>query len=135
MGMLKRLTWFAGGVVAGAAGVGVAKRKVKEKAAELSPVNAARNATARVRDAVREGKRAARAKEDELRAKLDGRHVSLADELDPGDHVLVDGVPVEPGQVIVLRQVREQAERQHSERQHSDRRRAERPQRTRSRRS
>lgn len=110
--MLKRLTWFAGGVVAGAAGVGVAKRKVKEKVAELSPVNAARNATARVREAVREGKRAAHAKEDELRARLDGRHVSLADELDSGDHVLVDGVPVEPGQVIVLRQVREQRDDQ-----------------------
>lgn len=109
--MLKRLTWFAGGVVAGAAGVGVAKRKVKEKAAELSPVNAARRATSHVRDALREGKRAAQAKEEELRARLDGRHASLADELDPGDHVLVDGVPVEPGQVIVLRQVREQSER------------------------
>ncbi|MEA3185984.1 MAG: hypothetical protein QOJ74_2461, partial [Ilumatobacteraceae bacterium] len=27
--------------------------------------------------------------------------------LDEGDEVLVDGVPVEPGQVIVLKQIRE----------------------------
>jgi outer membrane murein-binding lipoprotein Lpp len=133
--MLKRLTWFAGGMVAGAAGVGVAKRKVKEKAAELSPVNAARKATARVRDAVREGKRAAQAKEDELRARFDGRHQSLADELDPGDHVLVDGVPVEPGQVIVLRQVREQSAGWRGERQQVQRPRDDQRQRARPRRS
>jgi hypothetical protein len=31
----------------------------------------------------------------------------LADDLEEGDSVLVDGRPVEPGQVIVLKQVRD----------------------------
>ena len=61
----------------------------------------------RVRDAFAEGRRAAKAKEAELRARLDGRVHNLADELDEGDAVMVDGVPVEPGQVIVLKQVRD----------------------------
>ena len=54
-----------------------------------------------------EGRRAMRAKETELRARLDGRAITLADDLDEGDEVLVDGWPVEPGQVIVLKQVRD----------------------------
>ena len=49
-----------------------------------------------------------RAKEVELRARLDGRAATLADDLDDGDEVLVDGRPVEPGQVIVLKQVRDE---------------------------
>ena len=48
-----------------------------------------------------------RVKELELRARVDGRGTTLADELDDDAAVLVDGHPVEPGQVIVLRQVRE----------------------------
>ncbi len=106
--MMKRLTWFVGGAVAGAAGAGAAKRKVKAKASELSPANVARGVRSRVSDAVHDGKRAARAKEAELRARLEGRGTTLADTLDDGDEVLVDGVPVEPGQVIVLKQVRDQ---------------------------
>ena len=35
--MIKRLTWFVGGAVAGVAGVGVAKRKVKQAATQLTP--------------------------------------------------------------------------------------------------
>ena len=58
-----------------------------------------------MRDAVAEGRVAMRAKEAELRARVDGRAVRLADDLDEGDEVLVDGVPVEPGQVIVLKQI------------------------------
>jgi hypothetical protein len=107
--MIKRLTWFLGGALAGAAGAGIAKKKVKQKAAELAPVNVARGAAGRVREAVAEGRRAMRAKEAELRARLEGRAGVLADELDEGDAVLVDGTPVEPGQVIVLRQVRRRA--------------------------
>ncbi|MGZ4724051.1 MAG: hypothetical protein ACXV8L_07550, partial [Ilumatobacteraceae bacterium] len=53
------------------------------------------------------GRTAMRAKEAELRARLDGRVVRLADDLDDGDEVLVDGVPVELGQVIVLKQIRD----------------------------
>ena len=108
--MMKRFTWFLGGAAAGIAGASVAKRKVKAAAAELTPANVLKKATGRVREAVREGKRAMRTKEAELRARRDGRTGTLADDLLAGDTVLVDGQPVEPGQVIVLRQVRERNE-------------------------
>ena len=87
--MMKRLVWFLGGAAAGIAGAGVAKKKVKAAAAELAPANVARKAGGRARDAYQEGKRAMRAKEAELRARLDGRSGTLADDLDPGDTVLV----------------------------------------------
>jgi hypothetical protein len=110
---MKRVTWFVGGVVAGAAGATYGTRKVRRKAAELAPVQVARTAAGRARgrgqavvEAVREGRSAMRTKEAELRARLEGRAVPLADALGQGDEVLVDGRPVEPGQVIVLRQVR-----------------------------
>ena len=105
--MIKRLVWFVGGAVAGVAGAGVAKKKMKAAAAEMAPANVARKAGNRVRDAYHEGKRAMRAKEAEMRARMDGRSGTLADDLDPGDTVLVDGQPVEAGQVIVLKQVRD----------------------------
>ena len=35
--MMKRVTWFAAGAAAGAAGASYAKRKVKENAAQVSP--------------------------------------------------------------------------------------------------
>jgi hypothetical protein len=105
--MIKRMTWFVGGAVAGVAGASVAKRKMKQAATHLAPRNVVHGATVRVRDAMGEGRRAMRAKETELRARLDGRTISLADDLDDGDEVLVDGRPVEPGQVIVLKQVRD----------------------------
>lgn len=112
--MMKRVTWFVGGVAAGAVGVGAAKRKVRRVTDELAPVQIARRAggqvverTSRVGDALREGRRAMRTKEMELRARLEGRTSTLADELDDVDTVLVDGRPVEAGQVIVLRQVRD----------------------------
>ena len=105
--MIKRMTWFVGGAVAGVAGASVAKRKMKQAATHLAPRTVVHGATVRVRDAMGEGRRAMRAKETELRARLDGRMISLADDLDDGDEVLVDGRPVEPGQVIVLKQVRD----------------------------
>lgn len=108
---MKRLTWFLGGAAAGIIGAGAAKKKVKAAAVELAPVNMARKARARVTDAWNEGRRAMRSKEAELKARLDGRAGSLAEDLADGDEVLVDGLPVEPGQVIVLRQVRESADR------------------------
>ena len=117
--MIKRLTWFLGGLAAGAVGAGAAKRKVKSVASELAPVRVVKRTTHRVRrrghdlaEAVREGRAAMRAKEAELRARLEGRASTLADELDTGDEVLVGGLPVEPGQVIVLRQVRDERGRQ-----------------------
>lgn len=115
---MKRVTWFVGGVAAGALGVGAAKRKVKSVASDLAPVQAAKRATGSLRDrghhvaeSVREGRRAMKAKELELRARFDGRSSTLADELDDVETVLVDGRPVEPGQVIVLRQVRDDPDR------------------------
>ncbi|MEZ5252065.1 MAG: hypothetical protein R2713_23520 [Ilumatobacteraceae bacterium] len=113
--MMKRVTWFVGGMAAGVAGVGAAKRKVRRVTNDLVPLQLARKAgtqvtdrTGRVAEAVREGKRAMRLKEMELRARVEGRHSTLADELDDIETVLVDGKPVEAGQVIVLRQVKSQ---------------------------
>lgn len=108
--MIKRMTWFVGGAVAGVAGLGVAKRKMKQAANHLAPKNIVHGATDRVRDAFGEGRRAMRAKETELRERLDGRTTTLADDLDAGDEVLVDGRPVAPGQVIVLKQVRDRSD-------------------------
>jgi hypothetical protein len=105
--MIKRMTWFVGGAVAGVAGAGIAKRKVKQAATHLAPRNVAHGVGERFRDAVAEGRRAMRAKEVEMRARLDGRAGTLAADLDEGDEVLIDGRPVAPGQVIVLKQVRE----------------------------
>jgi len=108
--MIKRFGWFVGGVAAGAAGVGYARRKVRRAAAQLAPARVARSAVDRVRttvdtatDAVREGRRAMRAKEAELSARRDGRAASLAEVLGPDDEVQVDGVPVDAAQVVVLR--------------------------------
>jgi cytochrome c len=108
--MMKRLTWFAGGVAAGAASAGYAKRKVKQTAAQISPAEVARSVANRARgrardvaDAVREGRQVMRHTEDELRARREGRLETLADHVDPGDQVFVDGVPVESGRVIVMR--------------------------------
>ncbi|MEX1105411.1 MAG: hypothetical protein WEB78_04375 [Ilumatobacteraceae bacterium] len=116
--MMKRVTWFIGGAAAGVVAASAAKRKVKSVAHELAPVQIAKRATGSVRtrgqligEAVREGRQAMKAKEMELRARLDGRSSTLADELDDVDAVLVNGVPVAPGQVIVLRQVRDDARR------------------------
>jgi len=107
--MMKRVTWFIGGAVAGAAGVTVAKRKVKQAANQLTPKRMVTGISSRVHDAYIEGIRAKRAREIELRGRLDGTVTSLADDLEEGDEVLVDGRPVEPGQVIVLKQVRDRS--------------------------
>ncbi|HRE03632.1 MAG TPA: hypothetical protein PLV68_20215, partial [Ilumatobacteraceae bacterium] len=94
-------------------------------AAQLAPVNVAKSAAAKVRnagsevvEAVREGRRAMRDKEAELHARMHSVAAPLADELAaggaglaPDDQILVDGRPVQPGQVIVLRQVRDQQRR------------------------
>jgi hypothetical protein len=107
---MKRLTWFVGGVAAGATGASYAKKKVKEKAAQVSPTGVARSAAQRAKqtaghvvDAVREGREAMSQHEDELKAKRDGRLVTLAEHVAPGDQVFVDGVEVESGRVIVMR--------------------------------
>jgi hypothetical protein len=119
--MMKRVTWFVGGVATGAVGVGAAKRRIRAATADLTPGYVARRAGRTVRrrtrdvgEALREGRRAMRARELELRARLEGRVTSLADVLDDDDGVdslIVDGKHVEPGQVIVLRQVRDDPRR------------------------
>lgn len=108
--MIKRLSWFVGGVAAGAAGSTYAKRKVRQTAAVLAPANVARGAATKVRrsgrlvaDAVREGRSAMRQREDELTARRDGRLETLDGHIGPGDQLIVDGVPVESGRVIVMR--------------------------------
>lgn len=107
---MKRLTWFVGGVAAGAAGAGYATRKVKSAATALAPTNVAKKAAGgvrsqvdRVRDAVHDGVEAMRSKEAELRARRDGRIEPLDVGLEPGDRVLIEGRLVEPGQVVILR--------------------------------
>lgn len=108
--MMRRAVWFAGGVAAGAASAGYAKRKITTTARKLAPTNVAkgaagsvRGASRRVADAMREGRQAAQVRERELRAERDGRLVRLDDHLRPGDEVLVDGQPVASGRVILMR--------------------------------
>jgi len=109
--MMKRVTWFLGGAAAGAAGASYAKKKVKQTASQLAPVNVARGAAGRARgrgrdvvDAVREGRLAMTAREDELRTRRDSRVEAIDDQLEPGDQLLVDGRPIDSGRVIVLKQ-------------------------------
>ena len=113
--MLKRVSWFVSGAIAGIAGAGFAKRKVKQTAAQLTPTNIAKTAAAKVRekghdvaDAVRDGRDAMRAKESELRAKLAGDD-RRADELDGVDALAGDPRVVATGRVIVIDQPREEA--------------------------
>ncbi|MEM8746043.1 MAG: hypothetical protein AAGF91_05020 [Actinomycetota bacterium] len=108
--MLKRVTWFVGGALAGATGANYAKKKVKEKASQVSPagiakgvVDKTRSTASFVAEAVREGRSVARQHEDELKAKRDGRFTTLDQHVAPGDQVYVDGVPVESDRVVVMR--------------------------------
>jgi hypothetical protein len=108
--MMKRVTWFAGGVVAGLASAGYAKKKVKETASQIAPTQIAKSAVVTVRsktsivtDALREGREVMKHTEDELRARREGRLTSLDEHVAPDDQVYVDGVPVDSGRVIVMR--------------------------------
>lgn len=111
--MMKRVTWFVGGVATGAAGMSYAKRKVKRAAAQLAPAHVARQASESLKakgqdlaEAVREGREAMRAKEAELRARRDGHAV-----VGGADVLAADVLPVvqEGGQVVVLQQVRDES--------------------------
>lgn len=121
--MMKRITWFAGGVAAGAAGIGYAKKKVKETASNLAPAQVAKSVVSSARskgrdiaDAVREGRSAMTDHEDELRARREGRLESLDDHVAPGDRVFVDGEPVDSARVIVMRQPTESSKRRRGRR-------------------
>lgn len=117
--MIKRLVWFVSGAVAGVGGVVFAGKKVRRTVTELTPVKvvnrAAKSTKSRfdsIADAWSAGKDAMHDKEHELKARRDGRFDSLSSDsrlepLQPGDEILVDGERVEPGRVIVLRQVDE----------------------------
>ena len=90
---------------------GYAKKKVKETASQMAPVQVAKGAVTKARgagravaDALRDGREAMHHHEDELRAKREGRLESLEDHVAPGDQVFVDGRPVESGRVIVMRE-------------------------------
>ncbi|HEY8093624.1 MAG TPA: hypothetical protein VID93_07560, partial [Acidimicrobiales bacterium] len=76
--MITRATWFVAGAAAGAVGAAYTRRKVKAVAEQMTPVRVAQNVAGRTRarghdlvEAVKEGRLAMRAKEDELRAERD----------------------------------------------------------------
>lgn len=104
---MKRVTWFVGGAVAGAAGASYAKQAVSKRArqaaARLNPATLAKKAGSNVAGAVREGRAAMKARESELRGRRDHRIESLDTKLDPGDQLLVDGQPVDTARVYVLK--------------------------------
>ena len=84
---MRRLAWFAGGVVTGAAGMEYARRKVTATARRLAPANVAKGAVHgvrrsgnRVADALREGRSAARQRERELRYLI-ALHLALLNPL------------------------------------------------------
>ena len=79
VGMIKRITWFMGGAVAGVAGAGVAKRRSSRRPRTSTPRYVVHGATGRVHDAFGEGRRAMHARELELRGRLDGQAITLAD--------------------------------------------------------
>jgi hypothetical protein len=108
--MMRRVVWFCGGVVTGAAGAGYAKRKVVAAADRMRPSNVAGAASAAVRrrgqrllGAVHDGMTSALRRENELRAEREGRLVHLREHLDEGDQVLVDGEIIEPARVLLMR--------------------------------
>lgn len=114
---MRRATWFIAGAAAGATGASYAARKVKhtvkQTAAQLAPANVARGAASRAKQrgsevvaAIREGRVAMQAKEDELKAWRDKRVEPVDGRLEPGERLLIDGEPVESGRVIVLKQKR-----------------------------
>ena len=75
--MMKRLTWFVTGLVAGAGSVVLIGRRIKRRVSELTPVRVAERALRRtrvsvdrLRDAIVDGKSAAAQRESELRQRL-----------------------------------------------------------------
>jgi len=83
--MITRATWFVAGAAAGAIGATYTRRKVRAVAEQMAPVNVAKSVAERARsrgqdlvEAVKEGRLAMRAKEDQLRAGRDGDTVAIA---------------------------------------------------------
>lgn len=129
--MMKRIAWFISGAVAGISGVLFAGKKVRRRVTGFTPVKIVNRVAASTRtkwssfsEAWNDGKQAMHDKEHELRALRDGRVDSLEnfshlEPLQPGDEVLVDGERIEPGRVIVLRQVEEPGSGQQKRTRHS----------------
>jgi hypothetical protein len=92
--MLTRISWFMAGTAVGLGGSVWARRKVRRTAEKLAPINIASTAFDAMRDAVREGRDAMRAKEVELRAVRDG-HPATGSAPTPMRplHVVVDATP------------------------------------------
>ncbi|MFM8648381.1 MAG: hypothetical protein ACKODY_01215 [Actinomycetota bacterium] len=119
--MIKRFVWFVGGTIAGVTGTLVAGRRVKRRVRTLAPVRVVQETTSSLRrrvadlgEAIVEGRQVMQAREAELRARVDGRVSSLSDvdrPISDRDALLVDGEPVEPGRVVVLRDVNEERPR------------------------
>ena len=112
--MIKRLTWFVAGVVTGVGAARSARRRVVRTARRLSPVHAAERLRRRaeqgvdtVAGAVREGRLAMANRERELRARLERRVDPIDGRLAEDETLLVDGAPVEPGRVVVMRSERD----------------------------
>jgi len=83
--MITRATWFVAGAAAGAVGATYTRRKVKAVAEQMAPANVAKSVAGRARsrghdliEAVKEGRLAMRAKEDQLRAGRDADAVAIA---------------------------------------------------------
>ncbi len=111
--MIKRMTWFVGGAVAGVAGAERRQAQGQAGGARTSPRGTSSTAVNGHESATPSSKvvgRCAPRRPSCARASTDGL-TTLADDLDDGDEVLVDGRPVEPGQVIVLKQVRDRRRR------------------------
>lgn len=119
--MIKRFVWFVGGTIAGVTGTLVAGRRVKRRVRTLAPVRVVQETTSSLRrrvadlgEAIDEGRQVMQAREAELRARVDGRVSTLSDvdrPISDRDALLVDGEPVEPGRVVVLRDVNEERPR------------------------
>jgi hypothetical protein len=114
MTVLKRVTWFVTGTVAGVAGATAAKRSVKKKAAKLPPVRAAKQAITSVQsarerlvEAARDGRDVMRETEARLRAKRNGDEIAPVEVID--GRIVASG-NIKPGQVIVLKEVRDRRE-------------------------
>ncbi|MEY4360938.1 MAG: hypothetical protein RL391_244 [Actinomycetota bacterium] len=119
--MIKRFIWFVGGTLTGVVGTALAGRRVKRRVRTLAPVRVAQDTSKRLRgrldewgNAFSEGRQVMQVRETELRARIEGRSSSLSDLDGPvtdADALLVDGEPIEPGRVVVLRDVADQRPR------------------------
>ena len=109
-GLMRRVTWFVGGVVAGAATAGYAKRRSagrrpcspRATSPAKPPAASGCGSSGSVTPCTRASTRCA-ARKPSCAPSATGRVEVLDTGLEPGDRVLVEGRLVEPGQVVILR--------------------------------